>query len=147
MGTSHRESDKADGVFGLVRETADALGQLTIQHLRLARLEIKADLRAMGLRAGLMALLTAIAVVGYGLAMAGLAFVLGGGTAAGFPLLIIGIAHVVAAGIGIVIAGLQFRRVRLMNTTAGELNLSLAPLGVGTASAPGNKSEAPSDRS
>ena len=147
MGTNHRGSDKADGVFGLARETADALGRLTIQHLRLARLEIKADLRVMGVQAGLMALLTAIAVVGYGLAMAGLALVLGGGTAAGFPLLIIGIAHVVAAGIGIVIAGLQFRRVRLMNTTAGELNLSLAPLGVGTASAPGNESETPRDRS
>ena len=147
MGTNHRGSDKADGVFGLARETADALGHLTIQHLRLARLEIKADLRVMGLQAGLMALLAAVAVVGYGLAMAGLAFVLGGDTTAGFPLVIIGIAHVVVAGIGIVIAALRLRRVRLMNTTAGELNLSLAPLGVGTASAPGNESEAPRDRS
>jgi uncharacterized membrane protein YqjE len=147
MGTNHRGSDKADGVFGLARETADALGRLTIQHLRLARLEIKADLRAMGLQAGLMALLAAVAVVGYGLAMAGLAFVLGGETAAGFPLVILGIAHVVVAGIGIVIAAFQFRRVRLMNTTAGELNLSLAPLAVGTASASGNESEVPRDRS
>ena len=134
-----RGSEKADGVLGLARETADALGQLTVQHLRLARLEIKADLRAMGLQAGVIALLTAIAVVGYGLVMAGLAFILGGGTKGGIPLVIIGIVHVVAAGVGILVATIRLRRVRLMNTTAGEVNRSLAPLGVGSAAArPGN---------
>lgn len=128
-----RASEKPDGVLGLARETADALGQLTVQHVRLARLEIKADLRAMGMQAGLIALLAAIAVVGYGLVMAGLAFILGGGTTGGIPLVIIGIIHVAGSGVGILIATTRLRRVRLMNTTAGEVNRSLAPLGVGGA--------------
>ena len=130
------ERDKAEGVVGLARETADALGQLTVQHLRLARLEIKADLRAMGLQAGLIAVLAALATVGYGLTMAGLAIFLDGGSAGGIPLLVIGIVHVVAAGVGILVAVLRFRRMRLMNATAGEVNQSLAPLGIGSAAKP-----------
>ena len=147
MGTNPREDDKADGLFGVARETADALGRLMVQHLRLARLEIKADLRAMGLQAGLIALLTAIAVVGYGLVMAGVAFILGGGANGGITLVIIGAAHVVAAGVGIVIARIRLRRVRFANTTAGEVSRSLAPLGVGSAPARGNGSEGARDRS
>jgi len=133
------ERDKTDGVVGLARETADALGQLTVQHLRLARLEIKADLRTMGLQAGLIAVLVALAIVGYGLTMAGLAVILGGGSAGGVPLLIIGIIHVVAAGVGLLIVVLRLRRLRLMNATADEVNQSLAPLGIGPAAktAPG----------
>jgi hypothetical protein len=130
------ERDKTDGVIGLARETADALGELTVQHLRLARLEIKSDLRAMGLQAGLIAVLVALAIVGYGLTMAGLAIILGGGTAGGIPLLIIGIVHVVAAGVGILIAVARLRRVRLMDTSADEVNRSLVPLGIGTTSKP-----------
>ena len=130
------EQDKAEGVIGLARETADALGQLTVQHLRLARLEIKADLRTMGLQAGLIAVLVALAIVGYGLTMAGLAVILDGGSTGGIPLLIIGIVHVVAAGVGILIAVVRLRRMRLMNTTATEVNQSLAPLGLGTATKP-----------
>ena len=130
------EREKADGVIGLARETADALGQLTVQHLRLARLEIKADLRTMGLQAGLIAVLVALAIVGYGLTMAGLAVILDGGSAGGIPLLIIGIIHVVAAGVGILITVVRLRRIRLMNATANEVNQSLAPLGLGTTSKP-----------
>lgn len=130
------ERDKTEGVIGLARETADALGQLTVQHLRLARLEIKADLRTMGLQAGLIAVLVALAIVGYGLTMAGLAVILDGGSTGGIPLLIIGMVHVVAAGVGILIAVVRLRRMRLMNTTATEVNQSLAPLGLGTATKP-----------
>jgi len=128
------EREKLDGVVGLARETADALGRLTVQHLRLARLEIKADLRAMGLQAGLIAVLAALVTVGYGLTMAGLALMLGGGSAAAAPLLIIGLVHVVGAGTGILVAVARLRRLRLMNATADEVNQSLAPLGLGTTS-------------
>jgi hypothetical protein len=125
------ERDKTDGVVGLARETADALGRLTVQHLRLARLEIKADLRTMGLQAGVIVVLAALATVGYALTMAGLAIVVDGGGAGGSPLLVIGSIHVVAAGGGILIALRRLRRLRLMNATADEVNQSLAPLGIG----------------
>ncbi|HEX7500729.1 MAG TPA: phage holin family protein, partial [Polyangia bacterium] len=130
------DRDKIDGVVGLARETADALGRLTVQHLRLARLEIKADLRAMGLQAGLIAVLAALATVGYGLTMAGLAIILDGGSKGGIPLLVIGVVHVVGGGVGILITVARLRRMRLMNATADEVNQSLAPLGIGTTAKP-----------
>jgi hypothetical protein len=130
------ERDRSDGLLGLARETADALGLLMVQHIRLARLELKADLRAMGLQAALMAVLVALAMVGYGLTMAGLAILLGGGTAGGVPLLVIGLVHMAVAGMGILVAALRLRRVRLMNTTADEVKQSLSPLGLGTATEP-----------
>jgi hypothetical protein len=130
------ERDKPEGVVGLARETADALGRLTVQHLRLARLEIKADLRAMGLQAGLIAVLAGLGTVGYGLTMAGLALFLDGGSKGGIPLLIIGGVHVLGAGAGILIVLARLRRLRLMNATTDEVNQSLAPLGIGTAAKP-----------
>jgi hypothetical protein len=122
--------EKPDGIIALARETADALGRLTVQHLRLARLEMRADMRAMGLQAGLIAVLAALAVVGYALAMAGLALVITSGWRSGLAFLVIGGGHVLAAGIGILIAVERLRRMRPMNATADEVNRSLAPLGL-----------------
>ena len=129
------ERHKKDGVLGLAHETADALGRLTVLHLRLARLEIKSDLRAMTRQAGLIVVLIALAMIGYGLALAGLAVLLGGSRDGGFPMLVIGVAHVGAAGIGILVAVMRLRRIRPMDTTAGEVNRSLAPLEIGSAAA------------
>ncbi len=122
---------KADGVIGLARETADALGRLTVEHLRLARLEMKADLRSMVQRSAVLATLTALVIVGYGLGMAGLAIVLGDGLAGGVALVIIGGVHVVVAGVGLVIAFLRLRHTRLLATSAGEMGQTLLPLGLG----------------
>ena len=130
------ERDKADGVVGLARETADALGRLTVQHLRLARLEIKADLRAMGSRAALIVVLAALATVGYGLTMAGIAVLLdGGGRGGGIPLIIIGGVHVVGAGTGILVTLVRLRRLHPMDATADEVNQSLIGLGSATKTA------------
>ncbi len=114
-------SGRADGLIGSVRETADALGRLTVEHLRLARLEMRSDLRAMGQHAAALAVLVALAVVGYGLAMAGFALLLGGSTATGVPLLIIGAAHLATAGaiLAMLVAG-TFRAASLA-APAGRL--------------------------
>lgn len=133
------QREKPDGILALARETADAVGRLTMQHLRLARLEMQADLRAMGVQAALLALLVALAIVGYGLAMAGLGLVIARGLHDGLALLLIGVTHLLGAGVGIVIAVARLRRIRPMNATADEVSRSLAPLGLGsdsTAAAP-----------
>ncbi len=122
------DRDRADGLIALGRETADALGRLTLQHLRLARLELRADLRAMGLQAASIAALAAMGMVGYGLAMSGVAALIGGYAKAGLPLLLIGCGHVLAASVGIMAALVRVRRMRPMNATADEVARSLAPL-------------------
>jgi uncharacterized membrane protein YqjE len=131
MSMKNGERDKRDGVLGVARDTADALAKLTLQHLRLARLEIRADLRAMGMQAGLLAVLAGLAIVGYGLTMAGLAVIIGGSLQKGMPLFLIGLAHVLAAGAGILIALARLRQWRPMNLTADEVNRTLIPLGIG----------------
>lgn len=129
-----KDGARTEGVIGLMRETADALGRLTVEHLRLARLEIKSDLRTMGRQAGAIAVLVALAVVGYALAMAGLALLLGGSTATGGPLLIIGVAHLLTAMVAIAVVRARMRRVRLMDTTANEMSQTLE-LGISQTSA------------
>jgi Putative Actinobacterial Holin-X, holin superfamily III len=136
--------DKADGIVALARETADALGRLTKQHLHLARLEMRADLRAMGREAGLIAVLAALAIVGYALAMVGVSMIIGDGWQRGVPFLIIGAVHVLASGVGILIAVARLRRMRPMNATADEVSRSLEPLGIsqnGTSARPSRTDE------
>ena len=74
----HRSLDVDDphvhqGVTGLARETALSLGHLVGQHVKVARLEIAAEVRAMGRRATVVAVLAVLVAIGYALAMAGLA--------------------------------------------------------------------------
>jgi hypothetical protein len=129
---TNSQRDKPEGILAVARETVDALGRLTLQHLRLARLEMRADLRTMGSQAALITVLAAVAIVGYGLAMAGLAVLIGGNAKGGLPFLLIGGLNVLAAGIGILVAVARLRRMRPMNATADEVNRSLAPLGLTT---------------
>jgi ABC-type multidrug transport system permease subunit len=131
-------------VIGLVRETADALGRLTVQHLRLARLEMKSDLRAMGSQAVSLIILAALAMVGYGLGVAGFALLLGGNPRVGSPLLIIGAIHLVTTGIAIAVAIVRLRRVRPMNATAEEMSQTLE-LGITTATAKAAKAGPPDE--
>ena len=96
MRTTPRHS-----VTEMARETVLDLGHLVGQHVRVAQLEVKAELQAMSRRARLIAVLALLVTVGYALAMAGLAVVLGGRTALGLPFVIIGGAHLAAAGVGL----------------------------------------------
>ena len=130
------DSGKPDGVIALARETADALGRLTVEHLRLVRLEMKADLQAMTRRAAVLASLGTLLIVGYGLGMAGLAILLGEGVSAGSALLIIGGTHFLVAGVAIIIALVRLRRMRLLASSAGEMNQTLMPLGLAPRPAP-----------
>ena len=66
------------GASALVREAALDLGHLLGQHVKVAQLELKIELHAMGRRACIIAVLAALLALGYGLAIAGLAVVIGG---------------------------------------------------------------------
>ena len=118
-------SDK--GVTGLARESALSLGHLVGQHLKVARLELAAEVRAMGRRAIAVAVLAALVAIGYALAIAGVAVVLGGAAELGIPLVITGGAHVVGAGAGLVFGPLRARAAhpQLMGNTAAAIDRAL----------------------
>ena len=92
------------GVAELARETVLDLGHLVSQHVLVARLEVAAELRAISRRARVIAVLALLVTVGYALAMAGLAMILGGGTALGLPFVIIGGAHLAVSGLGLLVS-------------------------------------------
>ena len=120
----------------LVRETADGLGQLVVQHVRLAQIELRADMRAMASRAVVMAVCAVLMIVGYALAIAGIAVLLGGHRALGVPLLGIGALHVVGPGIGILIARARLGRAPVMKATADVLAESATALLAAKGTAP-----------
>jgi hypothetical protein len=116
------------GIPALAREAAMGITHLLGQHVKVAQLELTAEVRAMVRRSYLVAVLATLMAVGYGLAMAGLAVVLGGRADVGAPLLSIGLAHMVAAGIGLLLAPLRPRGSHLMSKSTAALNSSLASL-------------------
>jgi hypothetical protein len=85
----------------------------------------------MGRRVRIIAILTALLAVGYALAMAGLAVLIGGNTAVGVPLLAIGGGHVVLCGAGILVASRR-RETHLMDATVEQVGRSLNTIRLAT---------------
>ena len=121
------------GMTGLARDTAASLGHLIDQHVQVARVELAAELKEMGRRARLGAVLAALVVVGYALAMAGLAILFGGGATVGMPLVIVGLAHLAGAGAGLIYGPLRARAAQseLMENTTDAIGRTVAVLGGG----------------
>jgi fatty acid desaturase len=108
-------------VTDLARASALSLGHLIGQHIKVARLEIAAEVRVMSRRATVVAVLAGLVAIGYALAVAGLAIALGGGAELGIPLVIVGSAHVLGGAAGLVFGPLRARPAHLhpmRNTTA-----------------------------
>jgi hypothetical protein len=117
----------SEGVTGLARESALSLGHLIGLHFKVARLEIAAEVRAMGRRATTVAVLAALVAIGYALAIAGAAVVIGGAAELGIPLVVVGAGHVVGAGAGLVLGPLRARAAhrQLMGNTSAALDRAL----------------------
>jgi fatty acid desaturase len=121
------------GVAALAKEAALDLGHLVGQHMKVAQLELKAEMHGMGRRASLIAVLATLVALGYGLAIGGLAAVIGGYSALGLPLVIIGLVHIAGAGVGLMFSPLRPRGRRLMRRSKVAMNNSLAALDKATA--------------
>lgn len=121
------------GLSVLARETALSLGHLLGQHVKVAQLELKAELHAMGRRACLIAVLATLVALGYGLAMVGVAFLFGGHPGVGIPLVVIGLVHIAGAGVGLLLSPLRPRGTSLMDSSTAAMNSSLVALDKATA--------------
>jgi fatty acid desaturase len=121
------------GVAVLAKEAALDLGHLLGQHMKVAQLELKAEMHGMGRRASLIAVLATLVALGYGLAIGGLAAVIGGYSALGLPLVIIGLVHIAGAGVGLMFSPLRPQGRRLMRRSKVAMNNSLAALDKATA--------------
>jgi hypothetical protein len=120
--------ESADGVVGLLRETADGLGQLIADHIKLARLELAADARSYG--QGVATLLIAAIVLSLGYAFAWLAIGLELAHLWGAPIAFGAVAavHLVAGGIFVSSALKRVKSTRLMSESANEASRSVSAL-------------------
>ena len=128
MAPSRDRSDHDDGIISLVKETADGLGQLVADHIKLARIEMTTDVRAYVRELSLLVVGGFVFSVGYGLAC------IAAGTALtrvmGAPLAFAGLAilHVVVGAIALGMAVRRMRRVQLMQESKEEVSRSVTSL-------------------
>jgi hypothetical protein len=120
--------DAPDGVVGLLRETADGLGQLIADHIKLARLELASDARTYG--QGVATLVVASFVLALGYAFAWLAIGLAVARLCGTPLAFGGVAllHLIAGGIAVSSAIKRMKKPALMRGSAAEASRSVSAL-------------------
>ena len=121
--------EEGDGIIALVRETADGLGKLIADHVKLARVELVSDARFYVRDLAVMAAAGVVLLVGYviGLLAAGLAL---GRAINNTPLAFAAVAavHLIAGAIGLVVGAKRAKRVRLMHDTAEEVSRSVSAL-------------------
>ena len=121
--------EEGDGIIALVRETADGLGKLIADHVKLARVELMSDARFY-LRDVMVLVIGGLVIfLGYaiGCVAAGLAL---GRAMHNTPLALGAVAavHVIGGAIGVVLAAKRAKRVRLMHDTAEEVGRSMSAL-------------------
>jgi len=120
--------DAPDGVVGLLKETADGLGQLIADHIKLARLELTADARSYGQGMATLVIATLVLVLGYTFAWVAIALALGRLWGAPIAFAAVGVLHLVAGGIAVSSAVKRMKNTRLMRESANEASRSVSAL-------------------
>ncbi len=128
VATRQVEGDEREGFVGLVRETVDGLRTLIADHIKLARLELAADLKSYGQSVAVLA--GAGAVLAFGYVFAWIAGGLALGRVIGAPLAFAAIAalHLLLGTIAIGWAVGRVRRTRLMHGSVVEAKSSASVL-------------------
>jgi hypothetical protein len=121
-------SEDSEGIVGLIKETADGFSHLIADHVKLARLELVADLKIQGRRIAVVALVVPFIFLGYGLACLGLSFLLSRWLGPAGALFAVGGVHAVGGTIGAVVSLAKLRKVDLMHETSIEVNRSVNTL-------------------
>jgi hypothetical protein len=108
-----------------LRETAEDLMELVAAQVKLTRLELVGDARALGVRLVRVAIFLPLAVLGYGFAAAGGAYALGTRIGFGWSFALVGVIHAAAGGWGLAHAARMFRQVKVLDRSREELDRSI----------------------
>lgn len=151
MGQARHDADREgnDGIIGLVRETADGLGELIADHIKLARTEIVAEAKTFGRQATVLLVAGLVLAIGYALACVAAALALAPWLGAPLAFVCVGALHGLAGAIAVATAVRRIRRTRLLGETVAEVGRSvkaLAPEADGRALEPRRESLPPAGR-
>lgn len=111
-----------------LRELFDGLGELLVEHLRLAKLELKDDARYLGVRLGVIALLAPLVLVGYGFLCVAGALALTPRLGAPLAFCLVGAVNLLGGGLGVAAAARQLGHRRVLGATASELSATRSEL-------------------
>ncbi|HET6282477.1 MAG TPA: phage holin family protein [Polyangia bacterium] len=123
-----RATEDGDSIISLVRETADGLGRLVGDHIKLARLELVSDLKAYVRQSVLLTAMVIFLALGYALGCVGLALVLAQWWGAMVGFFVVAGFHLVLGGIGLAIGVRNLRQTHLMDETLSEVGRSVSTL-------------------
>ena len=121
-------NDSPEGVVGLLRETADGLGQLIADHIKLARLELTADARSYGQGVATLVIAGLVLTLGYAFAWLAIALALARLWGAPIAFAAVAVLHLIAGAIAVSTAVKRMKRTRLMRESANAATRSVDAL-------------------
>jgi len=121
-------NDSPEGVVGLLRETADVLGQLIADHIKLARLELTADARSYGQGVATLVIAGLVLTLGYAFAWLAIALALARLWGAPIAFAAVAVLHLIAGAIAVSTAVKRMKRTRLMRESANAATRSVDAL-------------------
>jgi uncharacterized membrane protein YqjE len=121
-------NDDGDGIVARLKETADGLGQLVADHVRLARVELVADARIYGRGVAVVLVAGTLLFIGYAFAWTAAALALA--RVWGAPLAFAGVAavHLVVGVVGVTSAARRMRRTPILHDSGIEAARSVTAL-------------------
>jgi hypothetical protein len=137
MSRPHVNED-GDGIISLVRETADGLGRLIADHIRLARVEMSADVQEYGKKVAVLVLAASFLAFGYAFAWIAAALAVGRWIGAPLAFLAVAALHVAGGGLGLSMVLGKLRKGRLMGETRSEVSRSVTALSAQVGAAAGD---------
>ena len=122
-------SDVTNGsISSLVVKLADGLGKLVTEHLELAKVELVADAKELGLLVARLAVVVPFLLVGYALLCAGIALALSTWIPLYAVLLILAVFNLLGGGLGLYTVVRKVQKKNVMDETLEELNRSVQTL-------------------
>jgi len=121
----YKDQASSDSILALIKETADGFGRLLADHIKLARLELVADVKSYGRQVALIALIVPVLFMGYAIVCLGVAALLAPLVGHAGGLLLVGGAHIVIGAVAIVMAVRRLQRAQPLAETVGEMSRSM----------------------
>jgi uncharacterized membrane protein YqjE len=120
------ENEEREGVVALIRETVDGLRMLIADHIKLARIELVADMQVYGRSVAVLVVAGLVLAIGYLSALVAVAFWLARLWGAPIGVGVVAAVHLLLGGIAVIWALGKMRRTRLMHETTSEAKSSVA---------------------
>jgi uncharacterized membrane protein YqjE len=143
----YKDQGNSESILALIKETADGFGHLLADHIKLARLELVADVKSYGRQVALIALIVPILFIGYAIVCLGLAALLAPLVGHAGGLFLVGGAHIVIGAVAIMMAVSRLRRAQPMSESVDEMTRSMetfAPARAGNGASAASRPPPPS---